>query len=78
MGDPKFVDTVLAQSLLHFDVQGIDAVVVNHGTLGACKRIADMGWGEWEEVMRVNVGGSVAIVGLLTDADWQDGLVRRC
>lgn len=63
MGDPKFVDTILAQSLLHFEIDRIDAVVLNHGTLGSCTRIADMKWDEWENVMRVNVGSYVAMVG---------------
>ena len=62
MADPKFVETVLAQSLLHFEIDRIDAVVLNHGTLGSCARIADMKWEEWEGVMRVNVGSYVAMV----------------
>ena len=62
VSDPKFVETVLAQSLLHFEIDRIDAVVLNHGTLGSCKRIADVNWDEWESVMRVNVGSYVAIV----------------
>jgi NAD(P)-dependent dehydrogenase (short-subunit alcohol dehydrogenase family) len=62
MADPKFVDTVFAQSLLHFEIDRVDAVVLNHGILGSCKRIEGMGWGEWEEVMRVNVGSYVDMV----------------
>lgn len=70
MGDPKFVDTILAQSLLHFEVDRIDAVVLNHGTLGSCARIADMKWDEWENVMRVNVGSYVAMVGSTFPQTW--------
>ncbi len=62
LASPSFVDTVLAQSLLHFEIERIDAVVLNHGTLGNCARIADMQWDEWESVMGVNVGSYVSMV----------------
>lgn len=64
MADAKFVDTVLAQSLLHFEIDWIDALVLNHGTLGDCARLADMKLEEWEAVFRVNVGSYVAMVRL--------------
>ena len=62
MSDLKFADTVFAQSLLHFGIERIDAVVLNHGTLGTCKRLANMTGGEWEEVMRINVTSYVDMV----------------
>jgi NAD(P)-dependent dehydrogenase (short-subunit alcohol dehydrogenase family) len=62
MADSKFVDTVLAQSLLHFGIESVDALILNHGTLGQSKRIEGTSWSEWEDVMRVNVGSYVAMV----------------
>jgi NAD(P)-dependent dehydrogenase (short-subunit alcohol dehydrogenase family) len=64
MADSKFVDTILAQSLLHFEIDRVDALVLNHGTLGECTRLADMKLEEWEAVFRVNVGSYVAMVRL--------------
>jgi hypothetical protein len=55
---------VLAQSLLHFGIVSVDAVILNHGTLGQSKRIEETCWDEWEGVMRVNVGSYVAMVSL--------------
>jgi NAD(P)-dependent dehydrogenase (short-subunit alcohol dehydrogenase family) len=61
-GDPKFVDTLFAQSLLHFEIDRVDALVLNHGTLGSNLRIAETKWDDWEKTMRVNVGSYVDMV----------------
>jgi NAD(P)-dependent dehydrogenase (short-subunit alcohol dehydrogenase family) len=60
--DPKFVDTLFAQSLLHFEIERVDALVLNHGTLGSNLRIAETKWDDWEKTMRVNVGSYVDMV----------------
>ncbi|ETN46774.1 uncharacterized protein HMPREF1541_00963 [Cyphellophora europaea CBS 101466] len=60
--DAKFVSTVFAQSLVHFEIDRIDALVLNHGTLGDGTRIADCTQKTWEWVFRVNFFSIVDII----------------
>lgn len=60
--DANFAKTVFAQSLLHFDIDRIDALVLNHGTIGDGKRLADSTQEEWEKCFRINLFSYVGIV----------------
>ena len=60
--DTNFVKTVFAQSLVHFDIERIDALVLNHGVIGDGSRMADVTQEEWERVFRINVSSFVGIV----------------
>lgn len=60
--DESFVKTVFAQSLVHFQIDRIDALVLNHGTLGDGTRVADGTQEMWEQVFRVNFFSIVGIV----------------
>ena len=62
VSDKTFLTTLFPQSLHHFNITHIDALVLNHGTLGTCSRIADMQPEEWEGVFRVNVTSYVGLV----------------
>ena len=60
--DASFAKTVLAQSLHHFEIDRIDALVLNHGTIGDGQRVADSSQEEWEKCFRVNLFSYVGIV----------------
>lgn len=64
--DANFAKTVFAQSLVHFEIDRIDALVLNHGTIGDGKRLADSTQEEWEKCFRINFFSYVGIVGLLS------------
>ena len=60
--DENFVKTVFAQSLVHFQIERIDSLVLNHGILGDGTRVADGTQETWEKVFRVNFFSVVGIV----------------
>lgn len=60
--DENFVKTVFAQSLVHFEIDRIDSLILNHGILGDGSRVADGTQGYWEKVFRVNFFSIVEIV----------------
>ena len=60
--DENFVKTVFAQSLVHFQIDRIDSLVLNHGVLGDGSRVADGTQETWEKVFRVNFFSIVGIV----------------
>lgn len=60
--DENFVKTVFAQSLVHFQIDRIDSLVLNHGILGDGTRVADGTQEMWEKVFRVNFFSVVGIV----------------
>ena len=59
--DDNFVKTVFAQSLVHFQIDRIDSLVLNHGIIGE-SRVADGTQEAWEKVFRVNFFSIVGIV----------------
>lgn len=42
----------------------LDGMILNHGTLGNCSRIGQMGSEEWERTFRINVTSCVVLVSL--------------
>jgi NAD(P)-dependent dehydrogenase (short-subunit alcohol dehydrogenase family) len=60
--DANFAKTVFSQSLVHFEIDRIDALVLNHGVLGDGKRLADSTQEDWEKCFRVNVFSYVGVV----------------
>lgn len=60
--DENFVKTVFAQSLVHFQIDRIDSLVLNHGIIGDGSRVADGTQETWETVFRVNLFSIVGIV----------------
>jgi NAD(P)-dependent dehydrogenase (short-subunit alcohol dehydrogenase family) len=60
--DDSFVKTVYAQSLVHFQIDRIDSLVLNHGVIGDGSRVADGTQEAWEKVFRVNFFSIVGIV----------------
>ncbi|EXJ92924.1 hypothetical protein A1O3_01480 [Capronia epimyces CBS 606.96] len=59
MADLEYVEHVLRD----IDLVGrLDALVLNHGTLGASLRIVDTAVDEWERTFRINVSSYVALV----------------
>ncbi len=59
MGDLPYVKRILHEVQLGGTLDGL---ILNHGTLGNCSRIGQMGNEEWEEVFRVNVTSCVSLV----------------
>lgn len=63
MGDLAFVRSILPQVQLD---GRLDGLILNHGTLGSCERIADVQVdgedGGWESTFRVNVSSCVELV----------------
>ena len=62
VSSPSFLSTLLPQSLHHFNVTRIDALILTPGTLGKCSRISDMTINDWEHVFRVNVSSYVGMI----------------
>ncbi|RMZ76620.1 hypothetical protein DV738_g4779, partial [Chaetothyriales sp. CBS 135597] len=54
VSSPDFLNTTFRQSLHHFGIEAIDAAVINHGTLGNCKKVSESEVEDWSEVLQVN------------------------
>ncbi|RMZ86742.1 hypothetical protein DV736_g6030, partial [Chaetothyriales sp. CBS 134916] len=54
VSSPDFLKTTFRQSLHHFGIESIDAAVINHGTLGNCKKVSVSELEEWDKVFKVN------------------------
>lgn len=60
MGDLDYVSSILQG----VELGGrLDGLVLNHGTLGSCSRIANMEGEDWESTFRINVTSYVVLVG---------------
>ncbi|RMD40553.1 hypothetical protein DV735_g4579, partial [Chaetothyriales sp. CBS 134920] len=62
VASPDFLNTTFRQSLQHFGIESIDAAVINHGTLGNCKKVSDSEVEDWSEVFQVNFLSYVGLV----------------
>ncbi|KAL2434839.1 putative oxidoreductase [Exophiala dermatitidis] len=59
MDDLAYVKSILSD----VELDGrLDALVLNHGTLGTCVRIAEMDVEDWERTFRINVSSCVALI----------------
>lgn len=59
MDDLAYVKNILSD----VELDGkLDGLVLNHGTLGTCVRIAEMDVEDWERTFRINVSSCVALV----------------
>ena len=64
MDDLDYVRSILSD----IELDGrLDALILNHGTLGACLRIGDTGGDEWASTFRINVTSYVVLVSLFID-----------
>jgi len=60
MLDPTFPAAVVKTA--YAKLGRLDALVLNHGTLGQCERIADSDVKDWQDAFMVNVSSNVALV----------------
>lgn len=57
----KTLEDIVGQSKAHFG-DGIDGVVLNHGTMGSAKRIADADPEDWDKTYSINLTSCVGMV----------------